>query len=128
MRYRESDVGERHQKGLNMNIQTSVERAAAGIVAERVTVNADEVATALAAEIINEHIDTLVPTDAIDAGVSAAIEEISEATFAFAVDVIRDRVSVEVESQAKAIALRMLRETAAKAERAAAACSPDGGL
>ena len=34
-----------------------------------------------------------------------------------------DRVFAEAEGQAKNIALRMLRDTAAKAERAAAACS-----
>jgi DNA-binding FrmR family transcriptional regulator len=85
-------------------------------------------ADALAREIIHEHIDTLVPTEAVEAGVQAAIEEIDDATFDFAVDVIRDRVIAEVEGQAKAIALRMLRETAAKAERAAAACSVVGGI
>ena len=67
-----------------------------------------------------EHIDDLVPTEAIEAGIKAAIDEIDDATFAFAVDVIRDRGAYEVESQAKAIALRMLRETAAPAESAAA--------
>lgn len=116
------------KKGLNMNMQTSLEHAAREILADRITVDADDVAKALAAEIVSEHIDTLVPADAIDTGVSEAIEEISEASFAFAVDVICDRVRAEVEAQARHIALTMLLDVAAKAERAAAACSPDGGI
>lgn len=103
-----------------MNMQTSLEQAAREFLADRITVDADVVATALAAEIVNEHIDTLLPDDAIDTGVSEAIDEISEATFAFAVDVISDRVRAEVEAQARQIALTMLRDVAAKAERAAA--------
>ena len=108
---------------MSMNRQTAVETAAAEMVMERVVVNHDTVAAAMAREIVNEHIDSLEPEDAVEAGIKAAIEQIDDATFAFAVDVIRDRVFAEAEGQAKNIALRMLRDTAAKAERAAAACS-----
>jgi hypothetical protein len=109
-------------------MKTAIESAAAEVLADRIEVGYELAADALAREIIHEHIDTLVPTEAVEAGVQAAIEEIDDATFDFAVDVIRDRVIAEVEGQAKAIALRMLRETAAKAERAAAACSVEGGI
>jgi len=100
--------------------RTAIESAAAPILDDRIEVDIDTVAGALAQEIINEHIDVLDPLEAVEAGIKAAIDEIDDATFAFAVDVIRDRVAYEVESQAKAIALRMLRETAAPAESAAA--------
>jgi hypothetical protein len=107
---------------------TDVERAVMQISEDRVEVSDDSVAKALASEIMAEHIDTLETDAAVEAGIGAAIEEVDDATFAFAVDVIRDRVLAEVEGQAKKIALRMLRETAAKAERAADACSPAGGI
>jgi hypothetical protein len=100
--------------------RTAIESAAAPILDDRIEVDIDTVAGALAQEIINEHIDVLDPCEPVEAGIKAAIDEIDDATFGFAVDVIRDRVADEVESQAKAIALRMLRETAAKAESAAA--------
>ena len=109
-------------------MKTAIESAAAVILKDRIAVDEAPAANALAREIITEHIDVLMPDDAIESGVQAAIEEIDEATFAFAVDVIRDRVAAEVEGQAKAIALRMLREAAARAERAAAACSVEGGI
>ena len=99
--------------------RTAIESAAAPILDDRIEIDNDTVAEALAQEIINEHIVVLIPSESIEAAVQAAIEEIDEATFSFAVDVIRDRVDAEVASQAKAIALRMLRETAAKAEQAA---------
>jgi hypothetical protein len=107
---------------------TDVERAVMQISEDRVQVSDDSVAEALAREIMAEHIDTLETEAAVEAGIGAAIEEVDDATFEFAVDVIRDRVFAEVEGQAKKIALRMLREAAAKAEQAAAACSPAGGM
>ena len=113
---------------MSATMKTAIESAAAEVLADRIEVGHELAADALAREIIHEHIDTLVPTEAVEAGVQAAIEEIDDATFDFAVDVIRDRVIAEVEGQAKAIALRMLRETAAKAERAAAACSVVGEI
>jgi len=113
---------------MNATMKTVIESAAAEILTDRIELDHELAADALAREIIHEHIDTLTPTEAVEAGVQAAIEEIDEATFDLVVDVIRDRVIAEVESQAKAIALRMLRETAAKAERAAAACSVEGGI
>ncbi len=93
-----------------------------------VSVSVDNVARSLANKIASDHIDYILDDDEIDAAVTAAIEEIDDATFAFAVDVIRDRMSQQIQTQAKKIALRLLRETAAKAERSAAACSPDGGM
>lgn len=101
-----------------MNVtRTAVERAAGEILGERIEVDHDKVAEALAREIVNEHIDDLIPDDAIDTGVAEAIDEIDEGTFGLVVDVIRDRVGAEVEGQAKNIALRMLRDLAAKVTR-----------
>jgi len=69
----------------------------------------DRVAAALANDIINR--DTFIhePEEAIEAGVEAAIEEIDDPTFDAAFDVIQSAVNAEVEKQAKAIALRMIR-------------------
>jgi hypothetical protein len=112
---------------MNLVSRTAIESAAAEILEERIDLDRDKVAAVLANEIVTESIDDLMPSEDIEAGVRAAIEEIDEAAFSFAVDVIRDCVAAEVEGQAKAIALRMLRETAAKGERAAA-CSVEGGI
>jgi hypothetical protein len=116
----------------NGKMTTAVESAAAALLDDRLRVDDDSVAEALAREIVNEHLDNLTPVDAvedgIEDGIEAAILEIDEATFAFALHAIRDRVTAEVEGQAKAIALRLLREAAARAERAAAACSPESGI
>lgn len=111
---------------MNASNRTAVEAAAIEIVQERVEVDHDRVAEALAREIVNEHIDSLEPADAIEAGIKAAIDEIDQDVFTMAVEVISDRVTAEVEGQAKCIALRMLREAAARAERAMQATS--GGL
>lgn len=108
--------------------KTALESAALARLDDRVGVDQDSVAAALATEILNRVTEWFDPAEAIEAGIAAAIEAIDDATFDFAVDVIRGRVVAEVEGQAKAIALRMLRETAAPAERAAAACSIDGGI
>jgi len=110
---------------MNVNRMTALESEAKQIAEERIEVNDDTVAEQLAREIIGEHIDSLEPADAVEAGIKAAIDEIDDGTFAFAVDVIRDRVFAEAEGQAKNIAMRMLRDTAAKAERSAAACSAE---
>jgi hypothetical protein len=99
-------------------MKSDVEIAAVGFVEERTGgVCPSSVAEALARDIINR--DTFVheSDEAIEAGVSAAIEEIDDATFDAAFDVIQKRVCEEIEGQAKCIALRMLRELAAKAER-----------
>ncbi|MBM4011840.1 MAG: hypothetical protein FJ286_10735 [Planctomycetes bacterium] len=110
---------------MNVSRMTALESEAKQIAEERIEVNDDTVAEQLAREIIGEHIDSLEPADAVEAGIKAAIDEIDDGTFAFAVDVIRDRVAAEAEGQAKNIAMRMLRDTAAKAERSAAACSAE---
>ena len=80
----------------------------------------DTVATALATSIVSGDMFEDEPEEAIEAGVQAAIDEIDNTTFEAAFDVIQAAVSVEVEGQAKRIALRMIRELAAKAERDAA--------
>jgi hypothetical protein len=103
---------------MNASNRTAVEAAAIEIVQERVEVNHDRVAEALAREIVNEHIDSLEPADAIEAGVKAAIDGIDQDVFTMAVEVINDRVTAEVEGQAKCLALAMLRAAAVKAERA----------
>ena len=100
-------------------MKSDVEIAALEIIEERTggALYHPRVAEVLARDIINR--DTFVhePDEAVEAGVSAAIEEIDDATFDAAFDVIQKRVSDEIEGQAKQIALRMLRELAAKAER-----------
>lgn len=113
---------------MSVTKNTVIECAVGDMMGERFDVNGFAVAKAIAEKIIDENLDDLSLDDEIQSAVEAAIEEIDEATYAFAVEVIRDRVTAEIEGQAKAIALRMLRETAAKAERAAAACSPVGGM
>jgi hypothetical protein len=53
---------------MNASNRTAVEAAAIEIVQERVEVDHDRVAEALAREIVNEHRDSLEPADAIEAG------------------------------------------------------------
>jgi len=89
------------------------------IINDKVEVDASQVATTVAAEIVNRDGFDLMPTDAIEAGVAAAIDEIDERTFSHACDALQSRVSAEIEGQAKRIALRMLRELAVKAQREA---------
>jgi hypothetical protein len=99
-------------------MKSDVEIAAAEILKERTGgLYLPRVAEVLARDIIDR--DTFVhePDEAVEAGVLAAIKEIDDATFDAAFNVIQKQVSDEVEGQAKAIALRMLRELAAKAER-----------
>ena len=103
-------------------MRTEVEKAALEILEDRIGgVNHDDVAAALARDIVNR--DTFIheSEEAIEAGVEAAIEEIDDPTFDAAFDVIQAAVSAEVESQAKAIALRLLRQLAATAPREEAA-------
>jgi hypothetical protein len=103
---------------MSTSLKSAVEQSAGELLADRVSVDSETVAAALAAEIVNEHIDDLCPESAVEAGINAAIEQIDEPTFTMAVEVIGDRVAEEVERQAKQIALRLLAETARKAERA----------
>lgn len=113
---------------MNASNRTPIECEVGDMMDGRFDVNRFAVAKAIAERIVSESLSDLAIDDQIAAGVEAAIEEIDEATYAFAVEAIRDNVTAEIEGEAKAIALRMLRQTAAKAERAAAACSPEGGL
>jgi hypothetical protein len=95
-----------------------VKKAALEILENRIGgVDRDDVATALADNIVNRAGFIHEPEDAIQAGIEAAIEEIDDATFDAAFDVIQTAVAAEVESQAKAIALRLLRQLAATAKR-----------
>jgi hypothetical protein len=113
---------------MNATKHTPIECAVGDMMDDRFDINGFAVAKVIAERIANGSLSDLPIDDPIAAGVEAAIEQIDEATYAFAVEAIRDKVIAEIEREAKAIALRMLRETAAKAERAAAACSPEGGL
>jgi hypothetical protein len=75
----------------------------------------DDVATQLALDILNfDDFDTR-PEHAIVDGVSDAFEEIDGETYDSTKEVIQRAVEAEVQCQAKAIALRLLRELAAKA-------------
>jgi hypothetical protein len=79
------------------------------------------VAAVLAAEIVARDQFEVHPAHAIEAGVAAAIEEIDDETFDAAFDELQDAVATEIEGQAKAIALRLIRQLAADAARKAAA-------
>jgi hypothetical protein len=100
-------------------MRSDVELAAVELIEKRLGGGPNQscVAESLAQDIIARDEFELVPAFAIEAGVSAAIEEIDDATFDAAFDVIQSRISDEIEGQAKQIALRMLRELAAKAQR-----------
>jgi len=100
-------------------MRSHVELAAVELIEKQMGGGPDQsrVAESLAQDIIARDEFELVPAFAIEAGVSAAIEEIDDATFDAAFDVIQTRVSDEIEGHAKQIALRMLRELAAKAQR-----------
>jgi predicted N-acetyltransferase YhbS len=104
-------------------MNTKVLEKAVEIVTDRVEVCEVKVAAALADDIVNRDTFDTECADDILAGVSAAIEEIDDATFDAAFDLVQSRVAVEIEGQAKRIALRLLRELAAQAKAAtAAAC------
>lgn len=103
-------------------MRSAVENAAVEIIEERTGgVNYDSVAASLAADIVNRDTFTHEPDEAIKAGVEAAIEELDDATFDDAFDAVQAAVSAEIESQAKILALRMLRELAVKAQSGTAA-------
>ena len=81
-----------------MNIDVEREHAASGVV----KYIADE------DELIDDY------ARSVDAGVRAAIEEIDEATFVAVSDAIREAASTEVKAQAKRLALRLMRDLAAR--------------
>ena len=60
----------------------------------------------------DELIDDYVKS--VDAGVRAAIEEIDDASLVAVNDAIREAASAEVEAQAKRLALRLMRDLAAR--------------
>lgn len=92
-------------------------RLVADLIDRRDPVEEDLVAMKLAADIgCREDFDSC-PDDAVDAGVTAAIEVIDEKTFEKAFDVLQSAVAEEVERQSQRIALRMLRELASKAPK-----------
>lgn len=105
---------------MNATTRSAVERTAGEVLQERIEVEHDTVARALAREIVDEHIDVSVSDEALQAGIEAALDEIDDDAFGSVVDVIRDSVAAEVEHQAKEIAVRMLREMAAQAQGDAA--------
>lgn len=100
-------------------MKSEVVSAAIGEVSDRIEVLLDDedVARKLAANIIERDTFEVTPDAVIEQGVEAAIEEIDDGTFDAAFDVIQSAVNAEVESRAKAIALRMLRQLAATAPR-----------
>jgi hypothetical protein len=102
-------------------MSSEVNEAVAEIVSNRVDVDGEKIAAALAADIVERDAFDMHPSEAINDGIAAAIEEIDEATFSDAFDAVQSRVYAEVEAQAKRVALRMLRELAAQARREVAA-------
>lgn len=99
-------------------MNSEVKSAALEILEDRIGgVNHDDVAAALARDIVNRDTFDATPEEAIQAGVVAAIAEIDDSTFDAAFDAIQSAVAAEIESQAKLVALRMLRQLAATAER-----------
>jgi hypothetical protein len=90
------------------------------MAASDVSVDDSRVAEALAKAIVESDEFETNPENAVEYGVSAAIEEIDSETYDAAFNVIQEQVSEEIEGQAKEIALRMLRELAAQ-DRAAKA-------
>ncbi len=99
-----------------MNARRSdLERAANEWASERVEVDGERVAASLVQRIVDEHMVAVVPTDAVDNGVAEAVEDFDDESFSAVVDLVSERVHLEVESQAKRIALRLLGEMAAQA-------------
>ena len=96
-----------------------LERAANEFASERVEAKVRQVANLLVQRIVDEHMVAVVPTYQLDIGVAEAVEEFDEESFSTVVDFVSERVHVEVESQAKRIALRLLGEMAAQARREA---------
>ena len=106
-----------------MNARRSDLERAANEFAASVEVDDEQVAAVLVRRIVDEHMEavlpTMPPTDAVDNGVAEAVEEFDEESFSAVVDLVSERVHLEVESQAKRIALRLLGEMAAQARREA---------
>jgi hypothetical protein len=75
----------------------------------------DDVASQLALDILDSDDFDTRPDHAIVDGVSEAFEEIDCETHGLAQEAVQRAVEAEVQHQAKAIALRLLRELAAKA-------------
>ena len=115
-----NDVDAWKDKCEQMAAELACESALRDIVNDKVEVDVAQVASTLATKIIEREAVELVPTEAIDAGVEAAISEIDEDAYDNACNAMQSRVTAEIEGQAKRIALRMIRELAAKAERDAA--------
>lgn len=101
-------------------MSTAVVDKAVGIVADRMEIDEDKVAAALADDIVNRDTFDLEFADEIAAGVVAAIEQIDDAVFDAAFDVVQAKVAAEIAGQAKRIALRMLRDLATQAKAVAA--------
>lgn len=103
-----------------MNARRSdLERAANEFASERVEVDDERVATLLVQRIVDEHMVAVAPSDFVENGVVEAVEEFDEESFSTVVDLVSERVHLEVESQAKRIALRLLGEMVAQARREA---------
>ena len=112
-----NESGSWKDKCEQMAAELACESAVRDIVNDKVDVDVAQVASTLAIKIIDRDAVELVPTEAIDAGVEAAIVEIDDDTYDNACNVLQSRVTAEIEGQAKRIALRMILELAAKADR-----------
>jgi hypothetical protein len=106
---------------------TALESETMRIVRKDGEVDVLAVATQLAQQLVSDNLIDPLPTEAVESGIHRAIADIEEGTFSQALDAIIDRVFDEVEGHAKAIALRLLQETAANANRDGAECSAVGG-
>ena len=83
----------------------------------QVEVDAEKVAGPLLDAIAENTALDLCPDDAIRAGVASAIDAVADDEYADAVEYIEERVSAQVEAEAKQIAMRLIKEMAANVKR-----------
>lgn len=95
-------------------MKNGVVEAALEIVDDQIEVEHDKVAVALAASIVTYLTCDTDSTEAVVAGVDAAIDEIDNETLDTAIEAIEATVSAKVTGEAKRIALKMIRDLAAQ--------------
>jgi len=104
---------------MNAMNRPDIEIAANEVAEKRIELDDERVAEALATRLVIDVEEESMMSDAIDTGIDEAIDEFDDDDYETVVNVIRDRVTAEVEAHAKAIALRLLRECAEVAKREA---------
>jgi hypothetical protein len=104
---------------MNARNRPAIEAAANDLAKERIELDDDQVTQALASQLVGTVHNGFDMSDAIETGIDEAIDEFDEDDYDTVVGVIRDRVTAEVEAQAKEIAMRLLRECAEVAKREA---------